>query len=57
MIHGVVELPATNLQKRVVNILVDADGGGELVGVLSKRIRHFGFECCDELARNLILKF
>ena len=28
MIPGVVELPATNLQKRVVKILVDADEGG-----------------------------
>ena len=37
--------------------MVEADGGGELAGVLSKRIRHLGFESCDELAQNLILNF
>ena len=37
--------------------MVEADGGGELAGVLSKRIRHLGFESSGELARNLILNF
>ena len=45
------------IYRRVVKILVDADGGGELAGVLSKRIRHLGFGSCDELAQNLILNF
>ena len=45
------------MQRKVVKVLVEADGGGELAGVLSKRIRHLGFESSDELARNLILNF
>ena len=44
MIPGIVGLPDNDLQKRVVKTLVSMGGGSELVDVLTKRVRHLGFE-------------
>ena len=56
-VPGIVGLHGYDLQRKVVKILDEADGGGELAGVISKRIRHLGVEPSDELAQNLILNF
>ena len=55
MIPGIIDLPGSDLQKRVVETLVGMGGGDELINVLTKRIRHLGFEFCDELAQGFIL--
>ena len=57
VVLGIVGLPSGELQRRVVGVLSNFEGGGELVKVLARRIEHFGFEFCDTLAQDLILNF
>ena len=54
VVPGVVGLPSSDLQKRVVGILSRL-GGGELIRVLTKRVERLGLEFSDGLAQNLIL--
>ena len=56
VVPGTVGLPSGDLQRRVVGVLSELEGG-ELVKVLTRSMEHLGFEFCDMLARGLILKF
>ena len=49
-----VGLPSNGLQKRVLAILVESEGGVGMYSVLSRRISHFGFLNSRFLARSFV---
>ena len=51
VVPGIIGLPGSDLQKRVVEILCGLEGG-ELIKLLTKRIEHLGFELFNELAQS-----
>ena len=57
VVPGILGLPSGGLQRRVVGVSFNFEGGGELVKALARRVEHLGFEFCDVLAQNLIFNF